>query len=100
MTKYFLLLVLLAGPAFAEEPTLLPPRETISVPEARPTTEPTPVPPMCSEVNPSLTRCLAVQDPAAVLNQRVTNLEQRDQQIVAAIQELQQKVMSTPKAKK
>lgn len=48
--------------------------------------------PLCLHTNPSLTGCLAVQDPAAVLNQWVTALEQREEQIIAALQQLAQKV--------
>lgn len=91
-----LTLLIVAVPAFAE-PTLehreaLQEPEVLASPTSSPVPSPTPLPPLCSETNPSLTRCLAVQDPAAVLNQRVTALEQREQQIIQLLQQLAQKV--------
>lgn len=108
-----LLALLFAAPALAhEEPTLLPYREPVDVPAPlatstpdasptpAPTPSPTPMPPLCTDTNPSLTRCLAVMDPAQALNQRVTQLEQRDSQIIGALNELAKKIDAQQPVKK
>lgn len=88
-------------------------RDDEGVREPAPTKAPAPLLtaafPLCLRTNTSLTRCLPVQDPAAVLNQWVTALEQRegaDHRCVAAAraegrrQEGQQKATKDREAKK
>ncbi len=99
-------LLLLAAPALATEAKLDHDHELqVELPASSPTPEasptPTPAPtlePRCEDVGP-LVPCRARQDPAAVLNQRVTALEQRDGQIIAAFQELVKRVDALPQAK-
>jgi len=93
VTTLLLIILLLAAPAYGEEPPVPDPSPSPTAEASpSPTPSPTPMPPLCSETNPSLERCLAVMDPAQALNQRVTALEQRDQQIIAAVVELQKRL--------
>jgi hypothetical protein len=95
---------LLAAPALADPPHLehedeliiteLAPAEPTPVPTASPAPTPS-LEPRCEDAGP-LVRCRAVQDPAAVLNQRVTNVEQQQnlmaQQVGQAIRQLNERV--------
>jgi len=107
MIMSVLLVLLAAAPALAHDQPALEHEHELNVtdippPEPTPSPAPTatPMPPLCSETNPSLTRCLAVMDPAQALNQRVTQLEQREAQIIQALQQLAQKVDVKKDAKK
>ncbi len=86
----FILALTIGAPAFAEESPAAEPTPTATeapTPTPEPTATPVPTPtiePRCEDVGP-LVRCRAVQDPAAVLNQRVTGVEQGQAQFRQAV---------------